>query len=167
MWHWDLSSRQGVIVSNLDFRRGDTIVFVDNGQCVQLQEAEEGPLELFVAVGVLNILQGEQNLGDIVVVAGEALVVDIHELTLAHGCGGLLRGQVAGAAGQAQLADPHADGTRGDKDDLMAGVLQVAEDPDQVLHMPDVQTAGGMRQCGSADLDNDSHFLAPNSFVFS
>ena len=69
------------------------------------------------------------------------LVVDVHELALAHGGGGLLGGHIRGAGPQAQLSHAHADGAGGHQDHLMPGVFQIAEHLAKLLHLADVQMA--------------------------
>ena len=110
---------------------------------------------------MVHILAGEQDLGHGVVILEEQPVVGVHQLALAHGGGGLLGGHVGGLAGQVQLAHAHADGAGGDQNHLMAGVFQVGEHLDQLLHVADVQPPGGVGQGGGAHLYNDSHGINP------
>ena len=110
----------------------------------------------------VNVLAGEQDLGHGVVVIREQPVVGVHQLALAHG-GGRPAWWACPWGGWAseQLAHAHADGAGGHQDDLMPGVLQVAEYLDQLFGVADVQPPGGVRQRGSADFDDDSHILTP------
>ena len=111
---------------------------------------------------MLHIVAGEQDLGHGVVVLGKQPVVGIHQLALAHSGGGLLGGHVGGAAGQVQLAHPHADGAGGDKDHLIPCVFQVRECFYQLLHMADVHPSGGVGQRRCTHFDNNSHNVTSN-----
>lgn len=150
---------QGVVVPDPHFLGGHRVVFVDDGQGLQVQQTAHGVVKVLKAVRVIHIGGGEQNLGHGVIVLGKGLVIGIHELTLSHGGGGLLGGGVLGPVGEGEFARPHADGPGGDQDDLMTGVFQVTEDPAQFLHPPDVQQARGVGQGGGADFHH-------NTFVF-
>ena len=72
------------------------------------------------------------------VVSREQPIVGVHQFTLAHGGAGLLGGHIFGALGERELAHAHADGTGGDEDDLVPGILQVAEYLDQIFGVADV-----------------------------
>ena len=149
---------EGVIVADGgDLVGGDGIVLVDDGQCAQLQQAGEGVLNVLAAAGVLDVHTGEQNLRHRVVVGAEQPVVGVHQLTLTHGGTSLLGGHIGRAGGKRQLAHTHADGTRRHEDDLMSGVLQIAEHFHQLFGVADVQPSGGVGQCGGADFDYDAH----------
>ena len=78
------------------------------------------------------------------VVDREQPVVGVHQLTLAHSGARLFHRHLGGAGGEQQLAEPHCDGTGGDEDDLVPGVLQVAQDLDEGFGQPDVQSPGGV-----------------------
>ena len=92
-----------------------------------------------------------------VVILGEELVVDIHQLALADGGGRLLARHIRRAAGQVELADAHADGAGGDENDLVARVFQIAEHLAELFHPLNIQSPRGMRQRGGSYLDRDSH----------
>ena len=150
---------QGVVVADLNFFRGHGVVFVDDGQGVQLQQTDHGVVEVAEPVGLVHFLGSEQDLGHRVIVFPKGFVVGIHQLTLAHGGSGLLRWHILRALGQRELADAHADGPGRDQDDLVPGVFQVAEDLAQLLHPADVQQAGGVGQGRRAHFDHDAFVL--------
>ena len=105
----------------------------------------------------MDVLAGQQQLRYDVIILREELIIKIHQLALADGGGRLLARHIRRTSGQIELADAHADGAGRDKDDLMTCIFQVTEHFAQPLHALNVQPPGGVRQCGSADFDNDSH----------
>ena len=76
---------------------------------------------------------------------------------MADGGRGLLARHIRRTAGQIELADAHADRAGRDENDLMTCIFQVAEHFAQPLHALNVQPPGRVRECGSADFNNDSH----------
>ena len=110
-----------------------------------------------MTLGVLHIGAGEEDLGHGVVVLGEQLVIDVHQLALAHGCGGLLGGHVAGPLGKVQLSHPHGDGPGGHQHHLMAGVFQIAHHFAQGLHPADIELSRSVGEGGGAHFDYNTH----------
>ena len=103
-----------------------------------------------------EILSGQQDLCDGVIVRSKQLVINVHELALAD-CGrSLLGGHVGGALCEVQLPDSHADGPRRDQDNLMPGVLYIAEDLAEGFYMPDIHPSGGVCQGRGTDLYHNS-----------
>ena len=86
--------RQGIVVTDDDLLGGNRIVFIDDGPRSQLQQSVEGVAEIIVAVLVLHIVAGDQQLGHGMVVFAEELIVGVHQLALAHGGSGLLGGNI-------------------------------------------------------------------------
>ena len=142
-----------------DLLGGDGVVLVEDGQGVELQQALDGALDVGGALGVVNVVPRQQDLGHHMAILGKKFVVGIHQLALAHRGGSLLGGHILWPAGEGELSHPHANGAGGDQDELMPGVFQVAEDLAQGLHLPDVQQARGMGQGGGADLDHNALVL--------
>ena len=91
------------------------------------------------------------------VVFTEQLVVDVHQLTLAHRRRGLFAGDVLGPLPQTQLAHAHADGTGGYQNQLVPGVADVAHGFAQGLHPADIQLSRGVGQGRCTDFDYDAH----------
>ena len=91
------------------------------------------------------------------VILGEELVVNVHQLALADRGGRLLARHILGALGQVELAEAHGNGAGGNENDLVARVLQVAERFAQPLHPLNVQPSCGVGERGGAHLDNDTH----------
>ena len=104
-----------------------------------------------------EVRAGEQDLRHRMIVLGEQLIVGVHQLALPHGGGRLLGGDVGGATGQGQLAHPHTDGAGGNQHQLMAGVFEIAHHLTQLLHPPNIQQSGGVRQRGGAYFHYDTH----------
>jgi hypothetical protein len=120
----------------------------------------DGVFKVLPPLGEIHVLRGKQQLGHGVVIAGEQLVVGVHQFALAHGGGGLLGGHIRRAAGEVQLANPHADGPGGHQDKLAARVLQIGQHLHQRLHPADIQPPGGVGQGGSAHFYDDPHLLS-------
>ena len=112
---------------------------------------------LLPAAAVGDVRRGDEELADDVVILGEELVVNIHQLALADRGGRLLARHILGALGQVELAEAHGNGAGGNENDLVARVLQVAERFAQPLHPLNVQPSCGVGERGGAHLDNDTH----------
>ena len=51
--------REGVVVAyGDDFRRGNGVVFVDDGDCAELYKAREGVFKIGAATGVVDVVAG-------------------------------------------------------------------------------------------------------------
>ncbi len=72
-----------------------------------------------------HVVAGEQHLADADAVAGEGGGVAGDEQALADAGGGLLAGQVLGAAAKAERGEPGGDGTGGDQHDLPLSPLRL------------------------------------------
>ena len=72
------------------------------------------------------------------IVLGEELVVNIHQLTLADRSGSLLGRRVLRPLAQIELAKSHSDSAGGDENDLVSHVLEVAQHLAETLHALDV-----------------------------
>ena len=151
---------QGVVVADLNFFRGHGVVFVDDGQGVQLQQTDHGVVEVAEPVGLVHFLGSEQDLGHRMIVFPKGFVVGIHQLALAHGGGGLLGGHVGRPAGQVQLAHPHADGAGGHQDGLIPHALQIGQYTGQMLHVLQVEAPGLPGEGGCAHLDHQPARIA-------
>ena len=75
---------------------------------------------------VAQVIRRNQQLRHGMMILAEKLVVDVHQLALAHGSSRLLGGNIPRPGSQTQLAHPHADGTGGHQNQLMARVADVA-----------------------------------------
>ena len=118
------NSGQRVIVANGgDLIGGNAVVFIDDGQCTQLQQAGQGVLDVHSAFGVLHVHAGKQDLRYRVIVGTEQPVVGVHQLALPHGSAGLLGGGILWACRQRKLANAHADSAGGHQNDLVSLVL--------------------------------------------
>ena len=71
---------------------------------------------LLAHAALFDIRCGDEQLCHGVVILGEELVVNVHQLALADSGGGA----------QVELAKAHGDGTRGDEDDLVSHIFKVA-----------------------------------------
>ena len=118
------NSGQRVVVANGgDLIGGNAVVFIDDGQCTQLQQAGQGVLDVHPALGVLHVHAGKQDLRYRVIVGTEQPVVGVHQLALPHGSAGLLGGGILWACRQRKLAYAHANSAGGHQNDLVSLVL--------------------------------------------
>ena len=161
----DDGGQRVVVADGGDLIGGDGVVFVDDRQGTQLQQAGEGILDVLPAAGVLDVHAGQQNLRHGVVVGRKEPVVGVHQFTLPHGGASLLGGHILRPRRERKLAHAHADGTRGDQNDFVPGVFQVTEDFDQFFGVADVQPPGGVCQRRGADFDDDAHTLTLSHFL--
>ena len=104
-----------------------------------------------------QIVRRNQQLGNGMMVLAEQLVVNVHQLALAHCRRGLLGGDILRPVSQSQLAHAHANGAGGNQNQLVPGVADITHGLAQGLHPPDVQLPGGVGQCGCSDFYNDTH----------
>ena len=157
---------QAVVIAQGVFLGGNRVVFVDDRHSAQLDQAFQRVLQVVQPVGMVKVLPGHQQLGNGVAVFGKQLVVSIHQLALAHGCGGLLCHHIFGA-GNLQLAHTKAGCAGRYNNQLVPGVFDVAPHFYQCFGVADVQPPARMGQRAGADLDNNAHQFFPISFVLS
>ena len=150
-------SAEGIVVTDDDLTGGNGVVFIDDGQGVELQQTEEGVFEVLLPLLVGNILRRHKDLGHRVIVGGEEAVIGVHELTLSHGGGSLLGRDVGRSSAKRELAYAHADSARGHQHHLMACIFQITQHTAQQLHTAHVHQTRAVSQCGSANLNDDSH----------
>src|SRR5262249_39817614 len=124
---------QVVVVADLDLLHRDRVVLVDDAQDAVAQEGEERVAGVEVASAVADVLLGEQDLGDLLPVGGEGLLVVPHERRLADGGRRLLLGDRAGASAQAQPGRARGDGAGGDEGDLDPARVEAGQVGDQRL----------------------------------
>ncbi len=103
-----------------------------------------------------GVVGGQQHLADADAVAGEGGGVAGDEEALSDAGGGLLAGQVLGAAAQPERGETGGDGTGGDEDDLLlAAAAALGEDVDERVDPVGVEAAGRGGQRRGTDLDDD------------
>ena len=120
---------EAIVVAVANLGRGDRVILVDDRQCTQSEQGFQRRPGVQIAPAALAVLQSEQDLGDGDLLSLEQLLVGMREANLPHGGGGLALLQAQGALGEAELAAPEGDGTRGHQDDLLPPFPQ----PQQVL----------------------------------
>ncbi len=145
-----------VVVAEADLVRGDGVVLVDDGEGAHGQQLVQGPVRVAVVGAPAGVVGGEQHLADAQAVPREGGGVTGDEEALADAGGGLLAGQVLGAAAQAERGEPGGDGSAGDEDDLLlTAAAGLGQDVDERVHAVGVESAGRGGQGGGADLDHD------------
>ena len=156
---------QGVIVAQhlvmpgLDLGGGHGVVLIHHRDDAHLQQGGEGAPQMLRPVRVLHIVPGQQDLGHGAVVLGKELVVNVHHAALAHGGGCLLHPQFLWPLRETQTGGAHGNGAGGHQNDLMPRAAEVGQHPHQMLHAPQVQTAGVMGEGGGAHLYHDALFF--------
>lgn len=99
-----------VVVAEAEFADRDRIVFVDDGEDAWLlEEAVERVEEIGGAGFGLDVLGGEEDLGDEDVEVGKQGAVGAHEARLADGRAGLAGGDVVGVFGESHRGNSGAD----------------------------------------------------------
>lgn len=132
-----------VVVAEADLVRGDGVVLVDDREGAHGEEFVEGAGGVAVVGAAAHVVGGEQHLSDADAVPGEGGGVARHEEALSHAGGGLLPGQVLGAAAQSERGESGGDGAGGDEDDLfLAPAAALGEDVDERVDPVGVQAAG-------------------------
>ena len=98
-----------VVIAEFDFGKGDSVVFVDDGDNAVLEEADECVAGVQMALVMFEVGVREENLGDVEIVFGEKLFVSGHQARLAEGGAGLKFGEFGGTFGVAEKAHSGAD----------------------------------------------------------
>src|SRR5690606_1149002 len=71
---------KGIVVADLEFVDGDRIVFVEDGNDVAMREDRvQGGEDVAAAAGVLEIVVGDEELGDLDPVEAELAFVEVHQ----------------------------------------------------------------------------------------
>lgn len=143
-----------VVVAEPDLVGGDGVVLVDDRQGAHGQQLVERAVGVAVVGAAADVVGGEQHLADADAVPGEGGGVAGDQQALADAGGGLLPGQVAGAARQAERREPGGDRAGGDEDHL-AVRAGLGQDVDEGVHPVGVQPARGRGQRRGADLHHD------------
>lgn len=107
-----------VAKGEVDFVDGDAVVFVDDGYDAHGEKGVHGVAEVEVRAAVGENVVSEQDLGDFLVEYAKGLLVLVHEDALSNGGAGLSCFYVSDFSRDTQRAGSHADGARGDKDNL-------------------------------------------------
>ncbi len=147
---------EGVVVAELDFIDGDHVVFIDDGNDAMLEKLEHAVAGVEVALAVLEVVMGQQDLSDAALFAGKELVIGGHEARLADGGGHLEGGQVVRALFHAEGLEAAGDGAGGDDDDVAALAAQGREAVDEGGHAAGVGAAVALDEHTAADLDDDA-----------
>ena len=85
-----------------------------------------------------QIRRRTEKLSHDMIVFPKKLIINIHELALAHRSGGLFSRHIRWTLGQIQFAYSHGNGPGGYQNHLMPGVFQVAQYLTQLFHPLDV-----------------------------
>ncbi len=121
-----------VVVAEADLVGGDGVVLVDDGERAEGEQLVEGAVGVAVVGAAAGVVAGEQHLAHADAVPREGGGVAGDEQALADAGGGLLAGEVAGAAREAERGEAGGDGAGGDEDDLAgAAGAGLREDVDQ------------------------------------
>ena len=100
-----------------------------------------------MSVLIFEVGRGEKDLRHGVIICRELLVIYVHQLALTDRRAGLLACDVAGTLAEIQLADSHADSTRGDEYYLFSRVLYVADGLAQLLNAADILATALVSEC--------------------
>ena len=114
---------QRIVIANADLFGGDGVVFVNDRECAQFQQTEQGAMEVLATLIVAQIGARKQNLRHRVVIFREQFVVSIHQFALAHSGSRLLGGHIGGTRFKRQFAHAHTNGTRGYQDHFVARIF--------------------------------------------
>ena len=82
-------SRQGIIITHLDFLDGDGIIFIDDGNGPLAQQNLKGLRGILVAPGIRKIILGQEDLGGHDAVLHEILGIFFNQEPLANCSAGL------------------------------------------------------------------------------
>ena len=148
---------EAVVVAEADLVGGHRVVLVDDRHDAELEQ----PLERAARVGVVgaagDVVGGEQHLAHGEPVGRERRLVRRHERALADARGGLLRGEVGRAPGQAQRADAGRDRTGGHEHHLATRAAPRGQHVDQRTERAHVEVPTvTARQRRGADLDDEA-----------
>ncbi len=142
---------QGVVVAELELVDRDGVVLVDDRHHPFREQPLEDVARVEVAAAVLDVVVGEQDLGDLAAPLLERRLVGLHQPALADRRARLLPGDVLRPRREPEPLDPERDRARGDDHELapLGGVEQVRGERLEVLA---VEAPGGVGERVGADL---------------
>ena len=109
---------QRIVVAEADFVDGDGVVFVDDGDGVEVEQGTQGTACIEVALAVGQVVVRQQHLRGMQMMFREARFVHLHQAHLAN-CGSRLQFvDGSGTLGPAQSLHAFSDGTTGDQHHL-------------------------------------------------
>lgn len=149
-------NREHVVVPEAEFADRDRIVFVDDREDAGfLEEAVEGVEKISGAGFRLDVLGGEEDLGDEDVEIGKQGAVGAHQAGLADCGAGLAGGDVAGVFGQAHGGNARTNGAGGDEEAAVAFVDEFGNGGDQMHERRAIDRAvGGFGENAGSGFDN-------------
>ena len=118
--------RQGVVVAEAQLVGGRGVVLVDDRDDLPLQQPVERVARVEILRARRHVERGEEHLRRHDVLVSEQLGVDVEQMSLAHGSGGLQVDHGRRPAPAAQHAHPGRDRPRGDQEHPVAGGVQLA-----------------------------------------
>lgn len=123
--HAGCDGAQGVVVAKFDFRDGQGVVLVDDGDDAHVEKFEEGVLCVLILRPVRDVVSCEQYLCNWLPHVPKQLIPETHEPTLAYGGKRLDLREVFWPSVEIHSAEAHANGTRGDEDHAVAIFVQL------------------------------------------
>lgn len=130
-------------------------MMIDRNDAVA-QEGDKGVSGVEVAFVVFEVFVGQQDLRDVLLVAGEELFVGRHQAGLADGGAGLEFVQLGRTFLVAQRAHPRAHRPRGYEHDLAPGGALGGHLGDQLFHLCQVGLFPAIGQNTGPQLDDDA-----------
>ncbi len=151
--------RQGVVVAEADLVGDHRVVLVDHRDHAQLDQGPQGAAGVQVALAVGEVVMGQQHLGGLQAMQGEAGLPGLHQPHLPHRGGGLEFVHRARSGHPAQAAHTGGDGAGRHQHQLDAGAMQRHHLLDPNGHGIAIQPTAIGRQQGATDL----HHPAPRA----
>ena len=143
---------QRVVVAEADLLDGNGVVLVDDGNHVQLQQAQQRIAGMQVRGAVLRIVACQQDAGRQQALARKRLGIAPRQLDGAHGCRSLQGRRIRRTLLHAQGLQPARDGAARHYDGFHALRAQGGQLGREILQICGIDAPGGVRERRSAHL---------------
>jgi len=146
---------EAVVVAETDLGGGDRVVLVDHRHGAEAEQLGEGRAGVQMPPPLLGILQGQEDLRDGDVVAGQGLLIGMGEADLPGRGRRLLFLETQGAAAQPKMATADRDRAGRDDDHILVAGAAARDVIDQRVQPGAMDLAILIDEQGRADLDDE------------
>ena len=130
-----------IIVANFKFVQSNNVIFVNDGNNTLLDKLHKGVTRIGVAVSIQRLRFSQQHLRHNLTVVCKNLLVGVHQNTLPYGSRSLLSGNSIRLFRQAQSIHANSHRTGGNKNHLLALILQIAQFTGNSINLAEITLA--------------------------